>query len=945
MNIVRYVLIISYLLSSFLLPAQGLDTIGFDNYCSDFLVQERCTLSPTLQLDQQFLLNSLAFRKENSLFFNLEHYAGQRQAWAREFADIYDQGKNQDWQDRLHSAMHFIRHDIAGNEQLNDRVLRDKEYARSQEVLLVREIIISVYPANEDMLNLYDLSLLALMQGVDMICSKCSYPQGFLNIDVDKKTGICSACKYLEQHPELSDMFALKNVFDNKIKEAKKIRQRQAQTMKRRYDYDDNGIFQIDRDIDPKIKYDCVVGFSGGKDSVYVAYRLLQDYGLKVLLVFDDIEASSELARKNIDTVVQNMRRKFGEKRVGFIRVGFAPGLIGKVRSDFMRAGQSFCRACLRSHWGMVYREAINAGAPLFIFGFSRLQHLTDIVGIKLAEDTINLAQTPFDEIDREELAIKYHQRAVIHNQNVGYEDTAAQRVLYDIISDIYFKVPSYLVPPMIIPYFLFVQSPSTDEIKQVIARDLGWTIPSDSMGDLDHTNCRFEELGEVIYRSVAGCSTKMRELGVAVREGEMSLREALNRQVKEINSISIDQKKLTEALSFWGGISEQQVLADNPKIAWYFEQPYVRDKNSSALVFDAGFIEKLSISQLREYAQLHSGLYDYSDIIIYLDRKKVSVSGCSEDEYISRLKGSLRSGMGISSENIRFITYETEDDLQLHNEIDWYSKAMIFIDEEAGLFDRFMAKMKSRENRRIITGKDPLDYFICAKILKDVSHVFDQNDKRGLRLTDEAIQAMGNLVLKKQGDFPLQLVLSGCFEPGSEHKYKGGDNSSRIISAIIKPHNVSFVCPETLSGMKIPRSKIGISAEDGRTYTLDDDPPVDVTDNIISGMKKAQESVRSVRPDAAILKSGSPTCSADEIFVYRKENGIYDSDKNKRQLIKKDAVFARYLRKSGVLIITEKDLDFIDKIEQLLQAKGLFDASFLSQIHSRQAEMINMSI
>jgi len=51
-------------------------------------------------------------------------------------------------------------------------------------------------------------------------------------------------------------------------------------------------------------KYDCILGVSGGTDSSYVAY-LAKKFGLQVLLIHLDNEWDSEIAKRNIDNIVE----------------------------------------------------------------------------------------------------------------------------------------------------------------------------------------------------------------------------------------------------------------------------------------------------------------------------------------------------------------------------------------------------------------------------------------------------------------------------------------------------------------------------------------------------------------------------------------------------------------------------------------------------------------
>lgn len=79
---------------------------------------------------------------------------------------------------------------------------------------------------------------------------------------------------------------------------------------------------QAIRDCRGQAVYDCLVPFSGGKDSIYLLYRLKQDYGLKVLaftvdvnippLAWDNIKRT--LAKLDIDHISYSPPHTFYEK-------------------------------------------------------------------------------------------------------------------------------------------------------------------------------------------------------------------------------------------------------------------------------------------------------------------------------------------------------------------------------------------------------------------------------------------------------------------------------------------------------------------------------------------------------------------------------------------------------------------------------------------------------
>lgn len=80
------------------------------------------------------------------------------------------------------------------------------------------------------------------------------------------------------------------------------------------------GIFDLVKKEGRNKKYDCILGLSGGLDSSYLAL-VLKDYGLRPLVVHVDAGWNSELAVKNIQTVVDHCGFKLHTKIVDWNEV------------------------------------------------------------------------------------------------------------------------------------------------------------------------------------------------------------------------------------------------------------------------------------------------------------------------------------------------------------------------------------------------------------------------------------------------------------------------------------------------------------------------------------------------------------------------------------------------------------------------------------------------
>ena len=99
-------------------------------------------------------------------------------------------------------------------------------------------------------------------------CVRCTLPHNFRNITFDKD-GVCNYCHNHDESIEKFRRFSLaKNNFLDQV-EANR----------------------------GKYQYDCAAGLSGGLDSTYVLYKLVQDYNLKVLAITYDNSFQSDVAK------------------------------------------------------------------------------------------------------------------------------------------------------------------------------------------------------------------------------------------------------------------------------------------------------------------------------------------------------------------------------------------------------------------------------------------------------------------------------------------------------------------------------------------------------------------------------------------------------------------------------------------------------------------------
>jgi len=115
------------------------------------------------------------------------------------------------------------------------------------------------------------------------------------------------------------------------------------------------------------------------------------------------------------------------------------------------------------------------------------------------------------------------------------------------------------------------------------------------------------------------------------------------------------------------------------------------------------------------------------------------------------------------------------------------------------------------------------------------------------------------------------KVIVSACL-CGIRCRYNGKILEKRDLP--INMEDAILVCPETLAGLKIPRTpsffsneKTGEGVLDGETEVVSSDGE-DRTDEFIKGSKKALEIAKKYNVKKAYLKERSPSCGVNVVYV-----------------------------------------------------------------------------
>lgn len=163
-------------------------------------------------------------------------------------------------------------------------------------------------------------------------CMRCTLPETHETITFDQK-GVCNICRQQEYKQEVIDWDARKKQLDELV-----------ETYRGKYDYD------------------CIVPFSGGKDSTWTLYYLVKEYGLKPLVVRFD----HGFLRPRVQDNTKRVLRKLG---VDFHH--FTPNwkVVRKLMLQTFLEKGDFCWHCHTGIYAYPMWVALRYKVPLVFWG------------------------------------------------------------------------------------------------------------------------------------------------------------------------------------------------------------------------------------------------------------------------------------------------------------------------------------------------------------------------------------------------------------------------------------------------------------------------------------------------------------------------------------------------------------------------------------------------
>lgn len=308
-------------------------------------------------------------------------------------------------------------------------------------------------------------------------CTRCVLPETFPGIDFDDD-GVCTVCRNARSRGRLD---AAKD----------KYRERFLRLLDERRG---------------KTAYDCLMAYSGGKDSTYTMLLLKERYNLSVLAITFDNGFISPTAMENIRRVAETLGvdLMIFKPRFDILTKIFGAAVESDMYSrKTLERASTICTSCMGIIKFVTLRTAVEAAIPIVTYGWSPGQ----------APVEASIFKNNPSMIKRMQAALLGPMRAV-----------AGPAVERYFLSGDHFSLTERF--PHSISPLAFHEYDEAHIIESITG--LGWVKPDDT--DPNSTNCLLNAFGIRVHRERHRFHPYAFELANLVREGHLDRDEAIAR-------------------------------------------------------------------------------------------------------------------------------------------------------------------------------------------------------------------------------------------------------------------------------------------------------------------------------------------------------------------------------------------------------------------------------
>ena len=331
-------------------------------------------------------------------------------------------------------------------------------------------------------------------------CTKCGLPSNYPTADFDEHH-VCGFCRNYETYEKkVEKYFETEQRFEEIIAETKPH----------------NG------------EYDCMMLFSGGKDSSYALGRL-KAYGYKVLAFTLDNGYISENAKDNIKRIT---------KVLGVDHIFGSTPHMNEIFVDSLKTHCNVCNGCFKTIYNLSLKIAFEKNIPIVVTGLSRGQFfetkLSEEIFWKPMDDVTEIDQTLFDA-----------RKAYHAVKDIAYEKTDGE----------FIEENNVLQSVKIVDFYRY-HDVTLEDLYTYIENELPWIRPGDTGRS---TNCLINKVGIYIHRQERGYSNYAFPYSWDVRTGHKTKEETID-EVEEIITKN-DVRQIIEEIGYEPEVSEDQLV------------------------------------------------------------------------------------------------------------------------------------------------------------------------------------------------------------------------------------------------------------------------------------------------------------------------------------------------------------------------------------------------
>lgn len=324
-------------------------------------------------------------------------------------------------------------------------------------------------------------------------CCKCLLPADYLNIEIDKN-GICQHCK---QHQE------------NEYLGVDKLKHDIQEALKK----------------NTSTKYDCVVGFSGGRDSTYLLWFVVKVLKLRPLAVFSDDLFIPDVMLENIRMTTDvlgvelraikhnNLKRCFAHHLQAWIRRPMPETLM------FLNVGERI------GYETLVEKEAIKEGVYLIFGGRTPIQS-----GAHYKTDLMKIG----NKGGRLSWILGYAKQVLLNPALAANFFCLKTQYKEFMVTKWKKKLIKKYNLTIIHPYYKYIKWVEKD-IENILFNELNWRVPEGAKNS-GRFGCEVDTLRQYLFYHILGYNDTNVDLSGLIRDGQLSRKDAIEKLEKTID-------------------------------------------------------------------------------------------------------------------------------------------------------------------------------------------------------------------------------------------------------------------------------------------------------------------------------------------------------------------------------------------------------------------------